>query len=301
MASHRHNGRVLPYYLYLVTVPSRPRIAAVLAEVAGVPMDSVGLAGSGEMERDWQTPVLGTLQRMGGQLRLCVELWIDIERAGRVPSEAESASIVARSLETSVCYPGEDANPRPSAYWFALPDGRHTRVRWEDPDEPPEDDEPYVVHFSATEHPIAELPDVPVMPIPEVIHDYPLPEDARLGIPELKLWDHLVVRIESGWPPDGWYPAEFYQEWLAYRDEITAEDLDDAGRAGLAALDARFRALTIDDGGAALRAQLTDAPIPDLAWAEPRAIGNGWWWHRITDPPPWAKQPGAATEPGDRP
>ncbi|WP_051797977.1 hypothetical protein [Catenuloplanes japonicus] len=274
------------YNLYCTIAPPPDRLAAALGEVAGVPASSVDLAHPDTAARDWQVAVLGTLSPMGGHLRLAVEVWLG-ETAVRRPPEPEAAAILARSLGTPVCYPAVE--PRPSAYWFALPDGVHTRVRWVDPDEMPADGEPCVVRFSASERPIAALPDVPVRPIPEVIHDHRLPEG--LGIPALALWEHLIIRIESGWPPDGWYPAEFYHQWLSHRDAIDPAALDEPTRAALAALDTRFRHLTRDDAGAALLHRLSDAPLDEPIWSTPPAIGTGWWWRRITDPPPWAAQP----------
>ncbi|GAB7037336.1 MULTISPECIES: hypothetical protein [Catenuloplanes] len=277
---------MLPYYLYLTTVPPRDRIAAALAAAGGVPASAVDLADTATTERNWRAAVLGTLHPVAGDLRLCVEVWFG--DGARVPSEPETAAALARTLDTPVAYPAVEH--RPSAYRMALADGRHTRIRVYEQDEPPADGEPVRLDVDATEHPIPALPRVPVMPLPEVIHDHPLPSGC--DVPELRSWDHLVVRVESGWPPDGWYPAELYASFLAARDAVDAAALDDPARAALAALDARFRSRTVDDGGAALRARLAEARIPGLDWARPPTVGTAWWWRRITLPPPWARQPG---------
>ncbi|MDQ0365626.1 hypothetical protein [Catenuloplanes indicus] len=277
---------MLPYYLYLPAVPPRDRIAAALADAGGVPARAVDLADDGVIERNWQAPVLGTLAPVTGDLRLRVEAWF--AASTRLPTEPDTAATLARALNVPVAYSAVEHVP--DAYWMALPDGRHTRIRLSEPDDLRPDDEPPHLTVDATEHPIPALPHVPVRPQPEVIHAHPLP--SRCDIPELTSWDHLLLRIESGWPPDGWYPAEFYASFLASRDTITPAALDTTTRDALAALDARFRSLTVDDGGAALRSRLTNSPITSLAWARPATFGTGWWWHRITTPVPWAAQPG---------
>jgi hypothetical protein len=98
-----------------------------------------------------------------------------------------------------------------------------------------------------------------------------------------------MIRIESGWPPDGWYPAEFYHDWLGTRTGSTAPP-----RTIRAASRWRPRmpasATCLDDGGTALLRRLTDAPLPGPTRSPPSAIGAGWWC-RIPRPVPWAEQP----------
>jgi hypothetical protein len=187
-----------------------------------------------------------------------------------------------------VLYPAEPLPP--SAYWVALPDGSRTRARVYENDK--EDGTALVI--DAVAKPVPWLPAVRVEAQPEVIREHRMPKPitkeftgwlaTELLIPErgdplssaidrLAGWEALTARMTSGWPPDGWYPAAYYQEDLENRDDL-AEDVhrlpaEAAGRfaEALARVDDAFRAGT---------REATTAPD-----------GRGWWWSRLPDPVPW--------------
>ncbi len=102
----------------------------------------------------------------------------------------------------------------------------------------------------------------------------------------LGAWEGMASRLARGWPPDGWYPAEYYREDLQVRDDLEAVvgTLPDAVRdeavGALAAVDARIVGLTDDDAGRA------------LATATGALTSGEWWWRRIPHPLPWRDAPG---------
>jgi hypothetical protein len=175
---------------------------------------------------------------------------------------------------------------RPSAYWLVAPDGPRTRARVYDG---PGDGS---LVIDAVARPVASLPHVRVARQPEVIKDHAVPHpvgdafDVLLGerglIPEtgdelwhatsrLKAWEALTVRMTSGWPPDGWYPRDYYDEDLGVRDELSRSkvpaEVAEPFRRALETVDEAFRAHTRP------------------AASEPE---RGWWWARVPDPEPWA-------------
>ncbi|MEV4758805.1 hypothetical protein AB0J86_27425 [Micromonospora sp. NPDC049559] len=98
----------------------------------------------------------------------------------------------------------------------------------------------------------------------------------------------MAARLADGWPPDGWYPAVHYREDLELRDELAGlgralpEPLRARFATSLDDVDRRFVALTEDDGGAELAAELGTASVPP----EP----DRWWWRRIPQPAPWQRR-----------
>jgi hypothetical protein len=86
-------------------------------------------------------------------------------------------------------------------------------------------------------------------------------------------WEALAVRMTAGWPPDGWYPAEYYREDLQNRDALAAvlERLPPDAAAPLAEATAR-----IDEVFRAGTGEARGSPAP-----------RGWWWGRVPDPIPW--------------
>ncbi|QFG23813.1 hypothetical protein [Actinomadura sp. WMMB 499] len=102
----------------------------------------------------------------------------------------------------------------------------------------------------------------------------------------LRLWENLISRMEAGWRRQDYYMVYEYMNVLTVRDEI--EEFLDAmppgtrAKAGWCAgrLDARYRDVTHEDGGAELSKYWR--PL-----AEGREIR--WWWTRCPDelPPGW--------------
>ncbi|MGW6865391.1 pentapeptide repeat-containing protein [Streptomyces sp. NPDC054901] len=97
---------------------------------------------------------------------------------------------------------------------------------------------------AATQAGVEAFAHAPVRGLPEVVRHVPL---APAGTDRrLRPWADLICRMEAGWPPVRWYGPDMYRDDLTARDDLA--DLD--GNPELAALDARFRAATVDDDGA---------------------------------------------------
>ncbi|MDR7277961.1 hypothetical protein [Catenuloplanes atrovinosus] len=285
----------MTYNVLIVGEPDHAGLAAALADLTGLPPAAVDIADEDAEERDWAAPVLVTTAARTGDVREALDIYL--AESVTAPSEREAAAWLARALRTPVIYPAEE--DLPSAFWVATPTGNRIRARLdgEDGGEPP------VVRVGAVEYPVAELPGASVRPLPDVIrtHVMPSPVADRVGeqlgderlwhaVNRLAAWEALVARLELGWPPDGWYPADFYRGDLETRDRLAvsvAEAPPDARAvlsAALSGIDDAFRRLTHDDGGAALAAALPG----DAADAPP----DHWWWRHVPRPLPWDRQPG---------
>lgn len=102
----------------------------------------------------------------------------------------------------------------------------------------------------------------------------------------LRMWENLILRMEEGWRRQDYYMVYEYLNILTVRNGI--EDFLDAmspdlrGKVGrcVERLDARYRAVTYDDGGAEL-----------AGYWRPLADGREvrWWWTRCPAefPPGW--------------
>ncbi|SFE31823.1 hypothetical protein SAMN05421541_101140 [Actinoplanes philippinensis] len=258
-----------------------------------LPATAIDVGEDGEDERNWAAPISCTLTRLDGDFPLHLDIYFDDSVAA--PSEADAAAWMAARLNTVVAY--KSVPLPPSAYWLVGPDGQRTRARLLDEDENG-DLLSSGRRVAAVESVIPTLSGVPVRPLPEVIHEFhmrtPITDQLRTvpgsatesPIGDLSYWESMVVRLVSGWPPDGWYPPDYYREGLENRDALAAaepelpEPARTAFMAALIEVDRLFAEATVDDGGQAL-ASLT-GPVPDR-----------WWWHRITDPAPWHRMPGA--------
>lgn len=261
------------------------RLRGALARINEVPVDAVDVAESDAEDRNWQAAVLCTCAPRTGDITWSLDIFVT-DAAGAQRSVAEAAEALAYELRVPVLY--DAGGVRPSAYWLAAPDGPRTRARVYDG---PEDNDDGSLVIDAVERPVALLPNVRVALQPEAIKDHLVPHpiadafDTMLGerglIPEtrddlryattrLKAWEALTARMTSGWPPDGWYPRDYYDEDLQIRDELShatvpAEVAEPFQRA-LEAIDAAFRAHT-----------------REVAFD----VDRGWWWGRVPDPEPW--------------
>lgn len=161
--------------------------------------------------------------------------------------------------------------------------------------------------IAAVDRPVSALPQTPVTPIPEVIREHRLPTPLADAFAEnrqarnaLAAWESFVTHLISGWPPDGWYPADYYAEDLEYRDaadqlvQTLMPDLAAAMATVLRTLDEAYDLSTICDDGLALSQALG---IPAASLAE-RASH----WHRRPADVPWPAptsqpQPPSVTRP----
>ncbi|MGI5211548.1 hypothetical protein [Plantactinospora sp. CA-290183] len=301
----------MTYYLLIYGELRRDRLVAALAALLSLPVEAVDIGDEDETDRNWSAPVICTVSPRLGELHWHLDIYLT-EAIAPQPAESDLATGLAQHLRTVVAYPGEES--RPSAYWLVGPDGRRTRARIYDdgPDEEP------VYRIDAVEHPVAALPGLPLAAIPEVIHEHPMPTPISDGVAallrpwlpasvsapgvsdvekatwlahnRLGAWEGMVARLAAGWPPDGWYPAEYYRDGMALRDELVraGQTLPEPVRVpfavALGEIDQRFVTLTEDDEGAALAAELGDASAVSTDPAR-------WWWQRIPQPVPWRDQP----------
>lgn len=291
------------YTLFVIGELDWSRLAAALASLTSVPVDMVDVTDADDSDnRHWDAAVSCTYTRVAGDLTWLLDVYLT-EAVPAQPTEPQAAAHLAEQLGTAVLYPAAVALP--SAYWLTAPGGLRTRARLYSLDE---NNERTVYRIDAVEQPVPSLPAVPVALQPEVIREYRVPtpitgelcswltqwqatatteveEAVWYARTRLGAWENLTVRMASGWPPDGWYPAEFYQEDLEIRDElaIAVEQLPPAAKEqftiALTRLDENFSASTSKDDDAQLAAVI-GVPKIDLAL-------RSWWWRRLPEPAPW--------------
>jgi hypothetical protein len=264
--------------------PGADSLAAALAEMLALPVDAVDVGVEGDDDRRWEAPVSCTVTPLTGDLRLDLDVFLGDTVQNPPPAPVAAVWLAAR-LKTVVAY--QAVPDRPSAYWLVGPDGGRTRARLV------EDDDVPGYRIDAVERALPALPGLTVSPLPEVIHEYrmpvPLTDQLRERFPDQQAvllpfwnWEAMVTRLVEGWPPDGWYPADYYRNDLAMRDELAG--LPEAARVTIAValdeVDRRFAEATVDDGGEALNAATGPAPA-----------GAGWWWRRVSQPLPWQNMP----------
>jgi hypothetical protein len=263
------------------------RLRTALAALADVPVDAVDVADQDVMDRNWEAAVLCTYRPAGGDISWVLDLYLS-DAVGKQPTAGAAAASLADSLQVPVLYGTESS--RPSSYWLAAPDGPRTRARVYDGPDDQGDGSSLII--DAVERPVALLPLVRVALQPEVIKDVIMDTPIRdafegwLGaeglIPEtggalwkaatrLGGWESLTVRMTSGWPPDGWYPVDYYRDDLTTRDAL-------AGVVGLPPEVADRFAVALQQ-------------VDDVFRAHTRAAkdsgARGWWWGRVPDPVPW--------------
>ncbi|GLY98420.1 hypothetical protein [Actinoplanes sp. NBRC 103695] len=284
-------------YDFLLVGPLAPeRLRTTLAEVAGVGLEDVEVSPPDTDGRNWNAAVLCGYEPVFGDVSYALDIYL-ADRIGRPePGEDEMARAVAVGVGAGVLYSAQPYPP--SAHWLVTPDGVRTRARVFDVD--PEDwpalgigpDGAIAMTVDAVERPVTLLPRVRVAALPEVIREHrmatPVVEGLRdwLGsealIPEtgsvlwkaldrLAVWEAFTVRMNSGWPPDGWYPVEYLREDLANRDALAGAAAEVPGEvagrfgAALERVDAAFRDGTRED---------PDAPA-DAVWWRRRVVGLG--------------------------
>ncbi|MGW3089738.1 hypothetical protein [Streptomyces sp. NPDC001108] len=296
----------------LLTVDSLPAslIALALSSCLQVESHSVDVAHiDGDQEsRDWDALVLCDYARALGDVSLSLDVFVQ-DSASHRPTEPEFASSFAAAAQTLVLYPAEENIP--SAYWLVTPTGSTTRARLLHSD----DDQP---HYSldAVEAPVSQLPDVHVMPLPEIareqhvatpaasefIQEMTRLRDSKEGAMGFELsdepgspsynarsflaeWERMVRRMESGWHPTGKYPIDLYSEALLSRDRIDtiSEQLPEPVaallRSSVQEVDKKFKELTVRDDRWASESGLSHSPT-DLSESK-------WWRRRKPRNSPW--------------
>ncbi|SNT30451.1 hypothetical protein [Actinacidiphila glaucinigra] len=290
------------YILHLVDRPSAEAVAAALAQAFGVPPAEVDVAAEGELDRNWGALVTCTTEERFGDVALSLDVYA-LDAVADQPAEHHLAAALAALLRTAVLFPAEGV--RPSAYWVATPEGVVARARVADTDDPDE----FLV--DAVEAPVARLPHVRVIRIPEAVYDLrvatPVADAFRDGlvgereepaVDSLGAWEMLVRTMADAWRPAGWYPSKLYGWRLEARDRLSVAEAElppqdaTALRAALAGLDELFLAHTVEDPEHRLAREITGGDDP---------AGRGWWWYRRPDPLPWDEGFRPCHQPGQRP
>ncbi|MFG1607718.1 hypothetical protein [Actinoplanes sp. NPDC049265] len=280
------------FYLLVVGDVDLAQVRAALSAAFSVPDAEVDVA---EMltddDRNWDAAVLCTFQRLSGDVSMQLDIYVR-DSVSTLPDIAQLAGSVAGSVGRPILYPASEHNP--SAHYLADSYGPPTRARVYDGDAEGE------LLIDAVERPVPQLPGVRVDAQPEVIKWHrmvtPVTEGFRDWLAASMLatvdtrdpiwqaqnllggWESLTVRMARGWPPDGWYPQEYY-----YRDDLS-------GRDELAALPARLP----EDVAAQLAVALerVDEAFRRLTRETEHGGPDGWWRRRVPDPEPWLAQPG---------
>jgi hypothetical protein len=281
------------------------RLAAALAELASVHVDAVNVAHRDAPNRAWDAAVICAYEARIGDVSWSLDIYLT-QAAARHPSTEYVAAYLADRLAVPVLYEAQTFPP--SAYWLAAPGGSKTRARlYDGPGH-----EPYTFIIDAVERPVPALPHVRVEAQPEVIREHgmasPLKDELiaalragadgkdlddeplRTALDRLGAWEAFVTRMGSGWPPDGWYPADYYRHDLEVRDELN--ELVARLPRGLA--DRFISTMNEIDGDFTRRTR--EVSTADRA-AHVVGVGSaestqGWWWTRLPDPPPWFSAPG---------
>ena len=287
-------------YDLLLARPCEPAVLmTALASSFTLPVDAVNVAEEDAEDRDWTASVLCTYAKRHGDIAMSLSITAIDEVSDR-PSEATLALRLAEQLHTPVLYPA-DAFP-PSAYWLADGQNRPARARLEPTSElDPRVDDDLAWTIDAVDRPVPALPRLRVAPIPEVIRENRMPTPLRDSFADqtamtvgdalwhalscLGAWEGFIGRMATGWPPDGWYPADYYAEDLGYRDELDElapallPELTTRLATALQELDQTYERLTVADGGVAL-AHALGLSVPDLA-------SRGPLWRRRPERLPW--------------
>jgi hypothetical protein len=279
----------MTYDLLLAGDFDRVALTGALADLTGVPAGAVDIADRAVEDRAWGSPVLCTYEPVGGDVSWLLDIYV-VAGAAREPDVSVAAGLIAARLAAPVLWAAEE--PLPSAFWLVTPEGTRTRARVYDD----EDGDIAAYRLDAVEKPVPQFPSVRVEPLPEVIREHRVPspvtdelaawlaeadtvlpegsqEAVRQAIIYLTVWEQLTERIAAGWPPDGWYPAEFYRDDLMARDQLaTAVTRLPAAATGrfrwaIGRVDEKFRMLTHET---------TTPPVPG---------GDAWWWRRAPEKP----------------
>ncbi|MCX5198603.1 pentapeptide repeat-containing protein [Streptomyces sp. NBC_00249] len=242
-------------------------LVRVLGEAFEVSGNEVDVAPYGQVEgRNWDAPVTGDHEHFdGGDIACAITVYAG-PAVPDPPTDEALGRALARGLGTTVLL---DRTSYPSVHLVLTPSGSATFARVEDPE--PEDPGAGF-RVTATHTGVAAFPRAAVEGLPEVVRDLPLAP--RGTDPRLWEWTDLICRMEAGWPPLRWYGIDQYREDLRARDTLAAAAHDAPGLLlpELAALDARFRAVTVEDGGEELGADPSD---------------TAWYWHRRPAVLPW--------------
>ena len=292
----------MTYDLLLAGDLDASELAVALAAMTSVPLEAVDVAQKNSTERRWDATVLCGYEQRGGDVPWMLDVYVT-EDAPSAPDVGEAAAFLAQRLDVPVLYEAEGGLP--SAYWLMDPRGLRTRARVYDDDE----ETSLEMTIDAVEQPVPALPDVRVEAQPEVIREHRMPTPltdelkgslrahasadgvVRLALNRLAGWESFVARMTAGWPPDGWYPADFYRQNLELRDELerALEDLPDTAaalfRTAVSKVDETFKKGTHE--------------VSEVGWVSTAlrraTLPETWWWWRLPAVEPWLNEPGRSS------
>ena len=266
-------------------------LAVFLAAAFGVASGGVDVCDGDDYEnRNWDALVTCAYRRIKGDLAWSLELTTDPAVTDE-PSEESLARGLAGVLGVFVVFPTDYAE-NPWIDRLATPDGRVAYANVAE-----EGDEGERFRVISCEIPTSAFPGAEVTRYPELIRSIQLPTPLTDAcVPDglldpvrdewpLANWERLGVRMDSNWPPSAWYPVEMYREDLELRDatDDVATRIPVTAVAGYLeareAIDARYRALTVDDGGVTF-SRATGMSITDI-------LAKPWYWRRRPAQIPW--------------
>ncbi|MFF2194981.1 hypothetical protein [Streptomyces sp. NPDC058157] len=275
------------YGFLTAAAPDPDALTRALAEAFGIPAARVDVAPDGTVDgRNWDTALVTCEYELlrTGDLRGMLNVYA-VPAVTTPPAPEALATVLARTLDTPVLAEVETATAPPSLRRVFLPQGWTTYATVEDLDPTPDptldpapDPDQPSFHVHTTQTGLAAFPGAEVKGLPSAVHAFPphTPLTNGLGTHRdlLHPWEALISRMAAGWPPARWYGAAMYRDDLAARDRLEAAlpTLPDPVRTALAALDSRFRELTVDDAGKELGADPSTTP---------------WYRHRRPTALPW--------------
>lgn len=252
-------------------------LSAAFADAVEVPGGRVDVCheGGDQDARDWKADVLCTYHYLRGDVAMSLDVYVrDEEGANCSSGEPRLAAALAERTGAGVLYPDDRVDP--STYWLAEPGVAAVRIRLI-----ASEDDPPVYTADAVEAPSLAFPYADVTPLAEVLREasIPTPLAATLDIDgravvSLTIWEQLVRRMASGWPPAGRYLPELYAEDMRARDKLEHELAvsPEAERVVLAAataeIDALFRELTEEDPAVPADARWWRTRRPRHEWAD---------------------------------
>ncbi|MET8294590.1 pentapeptide repeat-containing protein [Streptomyces sp. NPDC005180] len=262
------------YGFLTAAAPEADALNRALARAFQLPPERVDVAPAGTVDgRNWDTAFVTSEYEVlrAGDLRGMVHVYAT-PAVTSPPAPEGVAAVLAREAGTPVL---AEWGTVPWVRKVYLPQGWVTYAAIEGLDIAK--DQPWFRVY-AVQAGLAAFPEAEVTGLDAVVHGVPPETPLADGLGEHRAllwpWEALVSRMAAGWPPARWYGAGLYREDLAARDRI--EDalpaLPAPVRSAVTALDARFRALTVEDAGHELGAD---------------PASTAWQWHRRPAVLPW--------------
>ncbi|QKW51356.1 hypothetical protein [Streptomyces buecherae] len=274
------------------------RLVNVLADIFGVEPKDVDVSHEDDYEsQNWDARVTCQYAERRGDLDWSLSVY-SVEGVAARPTEPQVASELAQRVQASVFFPYEGTIP--SVWRIATASGETFYARIQEPEL--EGGDHVVLQL---EQPVDRFPAAEVAPLEDVVREHQIPTpvvdqeipyvSVQGGVEQLVrlreglvVWERLVCRMATGWPPSKWYSGAIYVDDLKARDEVglSSKNLEGSIREAvnrtLETLDAKYRELTIDDAGRAL-SETAAASESDIQQGE-------WYWRRRPVSLPWSSR-----------